>query len=97
MRELSPQADAATRTYAARFSIEDPNDVAALGMTAIVTMADEGDGTRYIATVMHPDQATKDRHEQMGFFQGWNTCIDQLEAFAGEFITILSRQLEEQV
>jgi uncharacterized protein YndB with AHSA1/START domain len=53
-----------------------------LGMTAVITMADEGDGTRYIATVMHPDAATKDRHEQMGFFQGWNTCIDQLEAFA---------------
>jgi uncharacterized protein YndB with AHSA1/START domain len=53
-----------------------------LAMTAIVTMADEGDGTRYVATVMHPDAATKERHEEMGFFQGWNTCIDQLESFA---------------
>lgn len=53
-----------------------------LAMTAIVTMADEGEGTRYVATVMHPDAATKTRHEEMGFFQGWNTCIDQLEAFA---------------
>ena len=53
-----------------------------LGMTAVITMADEGDGTRYVATVMHPDAATKDRHEEMGFFQGWNTCLDQLEAFA---------------
>jgi RND family efflux transporter MFP subunit len=39
LRELSPQADAATRTYAARFSIEDPDDAAALGMTAIVTLS----------------------------------------------------------
>jgi len=54
-----------------------------LGMTAVITMADEGDGTRYVATVMHPDTATRSRHEEMGFFQGWNTCIDQLEAFAG--------------
>ena len=53
-----------------------------LAMTAIVTMADESDGTRYVATVMHPDAATKERHEEMGFFQGWNTCIDQLESFA---------------
>jgi uncharacterized protein YndB with AHSA1/START domain len=53
-----------------------------MGFTAIITMDDEADGTRYIATVMHPDAATKDRHEEMGFFQGWNTCIDQLEAFA---------------
>ena len=31
---------------------------------------------------MHPDQATRDKHEEMGFFDGWGTCIDQLEAFA---------------
>lgn len=45
LRELSPQADVATRTYAARFSIADPDDAAALGMTAIVTLshASEGD------------------------------------------------------
>ena len=53
-----------------------------LGMTAVVTMADEGEGTRYVATVMHPDVATAKRHEEIGFFQGWNTCIDQLESFA---------------
>jgi uncharacterized protein YndB with AHSA1/START domain len=53
-----------------------------LAMTAIISMADEAEGTRYVATVMHPDAATRDRHEAMGFFQGWNTCIDQLEAFA---------------
>jgi uncharacterized protein YndB with AHSA1/START domain len=50
--------------------------------TAIITMADEGEDTRYIATVMHPDQATRDKHEEMGFFDGWGTCIDQLEAFS---------------
>jgi uncharacterized protein YndB with AHSA1/START domain len=45
-------------------------------------MADEGEGTRYIATVMHPDKATRDRHEEMGFFEGWGTCIDQLDECA---------------
>jgi RND family efflux transporter MFP subunit len=39
LRELSPQADAATRTYAARFTIEDPDDTVALGMTATVRLA----------------------------------------------------------
>src|SRR5258707_1295958 len=38
-RARAPQADAATRTYAARFSIADPDDVVALGMTAIVTLS----------------------------------------------------------
>jgi uncharacterized protein YndB with AHSA1/START domain len=53
-----------------------------LPFSAIVNMADEGAGTRYVATVMHPDRAIRDKHEAMGFFDGWNTCIDQLEAFA---------------
>jgi len=39
LRELSPQADAMTRTYAARFTIEDADDAVALGMTATVTLS----------------------------------------------------------
>jgi RND family efflux transporter MFP subunit len=39
LRELSPQADAATRTYAARFTIQDADDTVALGMTATVALA----------------------------------------------------------
>lgn len=38
LRELSPQADATTRTYAARFTIENPDDTVALGMTATVKL-----------------------------------------------------------
>ncbi len=53
-----------------------------MAMTAVITFADEAGGTRYEATVMHPDLASKDRHEAMGFYQGWNICIDQLDAFA---------------
>lgn len=53
-----------------------------LGFTAIITMADEGDGSRYIARVMHPDDATRDQHEKMGFFEGWDTVITQLDDFA---------------
>lgn len=50
-------------------------------MTAVITFADEAGGTRYTATAMHPDAATRDRHAQMGFHEGWNLCIDQLEAY----------------
>ncbi len=39
LRELSPQADPATRTYAARFTIENPDDTVALGMTATVVLS----------------------------------------------------------
>jgi RND family efflux transporter MFP subunit len=39
LRELSPQADATTRTYAARFTIDNPDDTVALGMTATVKLS----------------------------------------------------------
>jgi len=43
LRELSPQADAASRTYAARFTILDADDTVAFGMTATVTLARASD------------------------------------------------------
>lgn len=55
-----------------------------MAFTATITMADEGEDTRYVAKVMHPDQAVRDRHEQLGFFDGWNTCIDQLATLVAE-------------
>jgi RND family efflux transporter MFP subunit len=39
LRELSPQADATSRTYAARFTIEDPDETVALGMTATLMLS----------------------------------------------------------
>jgi RND family efflux transporter MFP subunit len=43
LRELSPQADTATRTYAARFTIQQADDAVAFGMTATVTLAGAAD------------------------------------------------------
>ena len=43
LRELSPQADHATRTYAARFTILDADDTVAFGMTATVTLKRDAD------------------------------------------------------
>src|SRR6266480_3912512 len=43
LRELSPQADGATRTYAARFTIQQADDAVAFGMTATVTLAGAAD------------------------------------------------------
>ena len=59
-----------------------PADAPWLPLTAIITLADEGTGTRYSATVLHKDAATRDEHERMGFFDGWGTCIEQLDAYA---------------
>jgi RND family efflux transporter MFP subunit len=43
LRELSPQADPATRTYAARFTIDDTDESVAFGMTATVTLTRKAD------------------------------------------------------
>lgn len=51
-------------------------------ITAVVTLADEGDGTRYTATALHADRKTRDRHEELGFFDGWGTVADQLAEHA---------------
>ena len=45
LRELSPQADATTRTYAARFTIDNPDESVALGMTATVTLSHATDAS----------------------------------------------------
>jgi len=53
-----------------------------LAITAVITLADEAGGTRYVARVMHKDDADRRQHEEMGFFDGWGTCITQLEDYA---------------
>jgi uncharacterized protein YndB with AHSA1/START domain len=65
-----------------------PAEMAATGcesfpMTAIVTFADAGGGkTHYKAVALHKDVADRDRHEQMGFHDGWGTVAGQLEELA---------------
>ena len=55
-----------------------------MAFTAIITMADEGEGTRYVATVMHPDQATRDRHARDGILRRLEHLHRPAEAFARE-------------
>ena len=51
-------------------------------MTAIFTLTDEGEGTRYVARCLHGDVATAKKHKAMGFFEGWGTCVTQIEELA---------------
>jgi uncharacterized protein YndB with AHSA1/START domain len=48
--------------------------------TAIITFEDHGGGTRYTARALHKDDRDRKIHEEMGFFDGWGTCFDQLVA-----------------
>ena len=51
-------------------------------MSAIITFADEDGGTRYTAHVLHPTAEARKQHEEMGFADGWGTCIGQLADLA---------------
>lgn len=51
--------------------------------TAILTLEPHGKGTRYTATAIHRDEATRKRHQEMGFHEGWGQVLDQLVAYAG--------------
>ena len=49
-------------------------------MTMILTFEEEGGDTRYTARVVHWSEADREAHEQMGFYEGWGKCADQLAA-----------------
>lgn len=49
-------------------------------MTGVVTLAPEGEGTRYVAMALHHNEAARKQHEDMGFEQGWGAALDQLVA-----------------
>lgn len=52
-----------------------------LALTAIISLLQEGDCTRYSARVMHKNAADSRKHLELGFEMGWGTTIDQLAAF----------------
>ena len=56
---------------------EKPDD---LLFTGVITLEPHGAGTKYTATVIHADEDTRQRHEDMGFYHGWGAALDQLVA-----------------
>ena len=47
-------------------------------ITAIVTLAPEKTGTRYVFTALHRDEADLEKNKASGFYQGTEIAIDQL-------------------
>ena len=47
-------------------------------MTAIITLREHPAGTEYVCHVMHKNNADRNTHETMGFYDGWGTVADQL-------------------
>jgi len=53
-----------------------------VAMTAEIVFDEHPDGTDYRVVVRHADPATRDRHEQLGFFEGWGSVTAALAALA---------------
>jgi uncharacterized protein YndB with AHSA1/START domain len=51
-------------------------------MTCDLRLTPQANGTLYTCHVMHPTPEDRARHEEMGFFDGWGTTLEQLDALA---------------
>jgi uncharacterized protein YndB with AHSA1/START domain len=49
--------------------------------TAVLRLEPRGSGTLYTAVAMHRDEANRQKHEEMGFHEGWGQVLDQLVAY----------------
>jgi uncharacterized protein YndB with AHSA1/START domain len=58
--------------------VEEPG----MGFTAVITLRDHPRGTEYTALARHRSSAQAERHEAMGFSEGWSAMAAQLEDFA---------------
>jgi uncharacterized protein YndB with AHSA1/START domain len=52
----------------------------AFAFTAVISLEPHGDGTKYTALVIHGDEESRIKHEEMGFHEGWGKALDQLVA-----------------
>ncbi len=59
-----------------------PAAPAPVPMTAEITLAEHPEGTDYQVVVRHGEPADRDRHEELGFFDGWGSVVDALAALA---------------
>ncbi len=53
--------------------------------SAIIALEEHPQGTKYTATALHKNDADRQKHADMGFLEGWGTCIDQLGKIAEQF------------
>ena len=49
-------------------------------LTTVITFTDHPEGTEYVCDVMHGNRTDCQKHEELGFFEGWGTIVEQLAA-----------------
>ena len=50
--------------------------------TAVMTLEPRGDGTLCRTVALHRNEADRNHHADMGFYDGWGTVLDQLGTYA---------------
>jgi uncharacterized protein YndB with AHSA1/START domain len=65
-----------------RPAIQGSDGPCGLHFTAVITFEAQGAYTKYKALVLHGNEESAKKHEEMGFYQGWGSALDQLIAFA---------------
>jgi uncharacterized protein YndB with AHSA1/START domain len=61
--------------------LQTANDSDAFSFTAILSLEPHENRTKYNATVIHGDEESCKRHNDMGFQDGWGKALDQLVAY----------------
>jgi len=51
-------------------------------MTAAILLEPRGLGTKYTAVVLHGDEESRKKHDEMGFHEGWGKALHQLVELA---------------
>ncbi|MBL5975406.1 MAG: polyketide cyclase [Candidatus Leucobacter sulfamidivorax] len=53
-----------------------------VAMTAHIAFGEHAEGTDYRVIVRHGSEADRDKHERLGFFDGWGSVTDALAALS---------------
>ena len=49
-------------------------------MTALITFRDHPQGMEYVSHALHKTRADREKHEELGFQDGWGAVVGQLAA-----------------
>lgn len=66
-------------------STDSGHDCSEIVFTAVIKLEPHGKGTKYTAIAIHRDEAGRNKHEELGFHEGWGTALDQLVALVKTF------------
>jgi uncharacterized protein YndB with AHSA1/START domain len=58
------------------------DDQTPFSYTATIALAQHGNGTRYLATVIHANEQGCQHHAAMGFHEGWGRALEQLVEYS---------------